>query len=29
MQKNVMNESSEAVTNMEDAIALIGGFGKF
>ena len=29
MRKNVMNESSEAVTNMEDAIALIGGFGRF
>ena len=29
MKKNIMNEGNEAVTNVEDALNLIGGFGKF
>ena len=29
MANNTMNENSEAVTNIEDAIQLIGGFGRF
>lgn len=29
MQNSVMNENSEAVNNMEDALALAGGFGRF
>ena len=29
MKKNTMNEGSEAVTNVEDALSLIGGFGRF
>lgn len=29
MVSNVVNESAEAVTNVEDALALAGGFGRF
>ena len=29
MQDNVMNENSEAVTTVEDAIAITGGWGRF
>lgn len=29
MDKNVLNEDSEAVTTIEDALALVGGFGRF
>ena len=29
MKQNVMNEATEAVTSIEDALALIGGFGRF
>ena len=29
MDRNVLNEDSEAVTTIEDALALVGGFGRF
>jgi hypothetical protein len=29
MTKNVLNSGTEAVTNVEDALALSGGFGRF
>ena len=29
MSKNVVNDGIEAVTNVDDALALIGGFGRF
>ena len=29
MRKNVMNDGIEAVTSIEDALMLIGGFGRF
>jgi len=29
LPQNVMNETSEAVTTVEDALLLIGGFGRF
>ena len=29
MVKNVLNEDSEAVITIEDALALVGGFGRF
>ena len=29
MHKNVMNDGVEAVTSIEDALTLIGGFGRF